>query len=244
MIILMLIVDNIPGVAVGGGEAHEAVGQVVAVNEAAELAALVRGIAHGLVVVANDGLGNKGGEVVLRVPAHTLDSQSNVGCADGVITNTDVGADEIGLLLGLKVGGVLNALAGEAGEVLLREVDKLLVGNTTSTDKNHALGSVVVLDVVRELSAGDVADVLTGAEDRTTKGLALEGGSVQVVKYNLLDLLLNLLRFTEDDVAFALNGGLLELRVLENIGENIDTLGNIGVEGLGEVDGVLALCNY
>lgn len=178
----------------------------MAVNEAAELAALVRSIAHGLVVVANDGLGNKGGEVVLRVPAHTLNSQSNVGSADGVITDTDIGADEVSLLLGLKVGSVLDALAGETGEVLLREVDKLLVGNATSADKNHALGSIVVFDVVRELSAGDVADVLTRAEDRTAKGLALEGGSVQVVEYNLLDLLLNLLRLTEDDVAFALNG--------------------------------------
>jgi hypothetical protein len=62
-----------------------------------------------------------------------------------------------------------------------------------------------------------------------------------VVKYDLLNLLLNLLRLSENDVALTLNGRLLELGVLENIGQNIDGLGDIGVEGLGEVNGVFTL---
>lgn len=115
------------------------------------------------------------------------------------------------------------------------------MGDTTRADENHALGSVVVLDVVDEFGAANVTDVLARAKNGATKGLALERSSVEVVKDNLLDLLLNLLRFAEDHVTFALDRTLLELGVLENIGQDVDALGNIGIESLGEVDGVFAL---
>jgi len=71
--------------------------------------------------------------------------------------------------------------------------------------------------------------------------LLLEGGGVKVVENNLLELLLNLLGLAEDHIALTLDGGLLELGVLENVLEDIDALGNVLVQGLGEVDGVLAL---
>jgi hypothetical protein len=64
---------------------------------------------------------------------------------------------------------------------------------------------------------------------------------MKMVKNNLLHLLLNLLGFSEDNVAFPLDSTLLKLRVLENIGEDIDTLRDVGVECLGKVYGVLAL---
>jgi hypothetical protein len=115
------------------------------------------------------------------------------------------------------------------------------VGDTTGTNKNHAVSSVVVLDVVGKLGSGDVADVLARAEDGAAKGLVLESSGVEVIENDLLNLLLDLLGLAEDNVALTLDGGLLELGVLKNIGENIDTLGNIRVEGLGEVDGVFAL---
>jgi len=213
------------------------------VDEAAELAALVGSVAHGLVVVADDSLRDQGREVVLRVPADALDGNGNVGGAHGVVADTDIGTNEVGLLLGQEVSVVLGALAGETGEVLLGQLDELLVGDATSADENHAVGSVVALDVVDQLGAGDVADVLARAQDGAAQGLVLEGSGVQVVEDNLLDLLLNLLGLAEDDVALALDGRLLELGVLENVGEDIDALGNVGVEGLGEVDGVLALWN-
>lgn len=211
------------------------------VDETAELAALVGSVAKSLVVVADDSLGNEGREVVLGIPADTLDSKGNVGSAHGVVTDADIGTDEVSLLLGEKVGVVLGALARKTREVLLGKLNESLVRNTTRASKDHAVSSVVVLDVVGELGTGDVADVLTGAENRAAQRLVLEGGGVEVVKDNLLDLLLNLLGLPQDNVALALDGSLLELGVLEDVGEDVDELGNIGVEGLGEVDGVLAL---
>lgn len=208
---------NLPSVAVAGGKAHEAVGQFVSVDETAKLAALVRSVAHGLVVVADNSLGNEGSEVVIRAPANTLNSQGNVGSAHGIVTDTDIGTDEVGLLLGQEVGLVLGALAGETREVLLGQLNQLLVGDTTSANEDHAVGSVVVLDVAGELGSGDIADVLARAKDGSAQGLVLESSGVQVVENDLLNLLLNLLGLAKDDIALALDGRLLELRVLQNI---------------------------
>ena len=69
----------------------------------------------------------------------------------------------------------------------------------------------------------------------------LEGGSVQVVEDHFLQLLLYLLRLSQNDAPFPLNCRFLKLGVLENILKNVDTLGDVLVQGLGEVDGVLAL---
>jgi hypothetical protein len=54
---------------------------------------------------------------------------------------------------------------------------------------------------------------------------------------------LNLLSFAQDDVSLTLDSRGLKLRVLQNIGEDIDSLGHIGVEGLGVVNGVFPLDN-
>lgn len=214
------------------------------VDVAAKLAALVRSIAHSLVIVSNDSLGNESSEVVGRIPAHTFDSESDVGSRHVVVTNTDIRTNEIGLLLRKLVGVGGRATGGKASEMLFGQLDQLFVGNATGTDKNHAVSSVVVLDIVDELGSGDIADVLARAKDGATQRLVLESSGVKVVENDLLDLLLNLLRLSKNNITLALNGRLLELRVLENIGQNIDTLRNVGVEGLGEIDGVFALRCY
>lgn len=235
---------NSPGIAVAGRETHEAVGKVVALNEGAELAAEVRGVAHGTVPVTDDGLGDKGSKVVIVLPADTLNGKGNVGSGKSVVTDSDLGANELGLALLLSAEGGSGGgwgLAGQTTEVLLSESDELLVGDTTSTDKDHAVSSVVGLDVLGQVVAGDGLDVLLGAEDSTAERLALVSSSVEVVEDNFLELLVNLLLLTENHIPLAFNRRRLELRVLQNVGEDIDGLGDIVVEGLGVVDGVFPL---
>lgn len=118
------------------------------------------------------------------------------------------------------------------------------MGDTAGSDKDHAVRGVVGLDVVGELGSSDVANILAGAKNGATQGLVLEGSGMQMVEDNLLYLLLNFLGFAQNDIALALNGGLLELGVLQDIGQDIDAPRNVGVEGLGEVDGVFALSNF
>jgi hypothetical protein len=233
--------ENVPGVAVAGRETHETVGDIVLVNVTAELAALMRSVAHGLVVVADDSLSDESRKVVIGVPAYTLDGQSNVGSAHSIVTNSNIGADELSLLLGKLVGVILGALAGKTREVLLSELNKLLVGDTPGTNEYHAVGRVIVLDVVGEFRTGDIADVLARAKNGAAQSLVLESSSVKMVEDHLLDLLLDLLRLPQDNVALTLDGRLGKLRILQNVGKDIDELRNIGVESLGVVDSVLAL---
>lgn len=68
-------------------------------HKAAQLASLVRSVAHRFVVVSNNGLSYQGSEVVIVVPANTLHSNSDVGGGDGVVAYPDIGADELRLLL-------------------------------------------------------------------------------------------------------------------------------------------------
>ena len=213
-------------------------------NEGAELATEVRRVAHSTVPVANNGLGDEGSEVVIVLPADTLNGEGNVSSRDGVITESHFGSNELGgalLLSGESESSRGRGLAGEAAEVLLGEADELLVRDTTGTNKDHAVSSVVGLDVVNQVVAGDGLDVLLGAEDGATKGLVLVSGGVKVVENNLLELLVNLLLFTEDHVPLTLNSTGLELGVLKDVGEDINGLGNIVVEGLGVVNGVFSL---
>lgn len=217
---------------------------MLVVHDGAKLAAKIRRVAHGTVPVTNDGLGDQAGEVVIVLPAQTLDGKGNVGRGKSVITESDFGADELGSPLLLKresLGGRGRGLAGEATEVLLGQSDELLVGDTTSTNQDHAVRGVVGLDVVGQVVTGDGLDVLPGTKDGTTEGLSLERGGVEVVENNLLQLLVNLLLLAQDDVPLALNRARLQLGVLKNICKDVDGLGNIVVERLGVVDGVFPL---
>lgn len=87
-------------------------------------------------------------------------------------------------------------------------------------------------------SAEPVNNVSVTACDET--GRTLESDRVQVVKDNLLILLLDLFLLPKNDIALPLNRRLFELGVLENVGENIDRLGHVLVERLGVVDCLLA----
>ena len=192
-------VVNSPSVAVAGGEAHVAVGKTLVVDERAELAAEVGGVAHGTVPVADDGLGDKSSEVVIILPANTLNSESNVSGGDGVITESDLRSNELGgtLLLGRKGdGGRGRGLGWETTEVLLREPDELLMRNTAGTNQNHAVSGVVGLNVLEEVVTVDGLDILLRAEDSAAKGLALESGGMEMIKNNFFELLVNLLLFT------------------------------------------------
>lgn len=213
-------------------------------DEGAELAAKVGRVAHGTVPVTDNGLSNQGGEVVVILPANALDGDGNVGGGDGVVTDTDLRTDKVGLLL-LGVGNGLSGRSwgshGDVAEVLLGKLDELLVRNTTRADEDHAVSGVVGLDVVGQVITADGLDVLLGTEDGATEGLVHESGGVQVVEDNLLELLVNLLLLAKNDVALTLNGLGVELGVLENVGKDVDGVGDVRVEGLGVVDGVLAL---
>lgn len=219
---------------------HERVGEVVGGDDVRESRGEERARAERTVPVAHDGLENKHGEVVGRLPRDTLDGEGNVGSGAGVVTDADLRADKLGL--GTRALAELDGVLtdGEVAKVLLGKLDKRVVLDATSTDKDHAVSSVVGLDVLGEVVTLDGEDVVLGPEDGAAEGLALEGNSVEVVKDNLLLELVDLLLLTEDDITLALNSGGLELGVLEDVRDDVDSLVNVLAEGLGVVDSLLA----
>ena len=62
-----------------------------------------------------------------------------------------------------------------------------------------------------------------------------------MIKHDLFKLLIDLLLFPQDYITLSLNGLGLEFRVLQDIGEYVDCSRDIGVKGLGIVDGVFTL---
>lgn len=126
-------------------------------------------------------------------------------------------------------------------EVLLSKLDELLMRNTSGTNENHAVSPVVGVDVVNEVGTLDGEDVLLWPEDCAAEGLALESGGMEVIKDDFLELAVDFLLLTDDDVSFSLNGTVFELGVLDDVGKDLDGLGGIILKGFGVVDSVLAL---
>ena len=63
---------------------------------------------------------------------------------------------------------------------------------------------------------------------------------MEMVKDDLLVLLVDLLLLTHDDVALALNSAAFELRVLQDVRDDVDGLRDVLTETLSVVDGLLA----
>jgi hypothetical protein len=68
----------------------------------------------------------------------------------------------------------------------------------------------------------------------------LESSGVQVIKDNLLHLLVNFLLLAKDDIALTFDGIAVQGRVLKNVCEDLNRLGDVRLEGLCVVDGLFA----
>jgi hypothetical protein len=55
-------------------------------------------------------------------------------------------------------------------------------------------------------------------------------------------LLVDLGHFAKNDIPLSFNGGLLQLGVEENVGQDFDRLADIVLEDLGKVDSLFARC--
>lgn len=227
-------------VGVRRGEGHERVGEVVGGDDVREARGEERRCAEAAIPVAEDALHDHHREVVGRAPANALHGDSDVGSGDFVVADANFRADEGRFGVGQAPEGDGGGRDGERGEVLLGELDELCVLDAAGSDENHAVGGVVGLDVRGEVVPLDGEDVRLGTEDGATEGLALEGDGVEVVEDDLLELLVDLLLLAEDYVALALDGGGLELGVLEDVGDDVDGGGDVLAEALGVVDGLLA----
>lgn len=224
-------------VLVAGVEAHDGVSSLVLGDGLAELGAAVGAEAGGAGPAAEHGLHHHEGVGVLRGPSCALKGEGDVCELLAVLADADLGSHEASGLHGS--GNSVGGLLGEATEVLVTELGELLVVDGSGTGHNHAGGGVVSLDVAAKVIAGDRHDVLGGSEDGASEAGAHEGGLVKAVEDDLLLLLLDLLHLAEDDIAFAVDGCGVEGGVLKDVAEDLHSLGDVLLEHLGVVDGLL-----
>jgi hypothetical protein len=155
-----------------------------------------------------------------------------------VVAESLVGSGKDGRL-GLDELRVLGCL-GKSTKVLLREVHNLLVINSTGSGNDKSVGSVVGVDVVLQVSLGQVLDVLVRAENGAAETSAKEGRAVQLVQDDLLVLLVHLLGLAKNHIALAGDGSLVQLGVLQNVRQDLDSLGHIVLEDAGVIHGLFS----
>ena len=227
-------------VRVRRGEGHEAVGEVVGRDDVAQLATQLRGGTQRSIPVTHDAGKDHHGEVVGRLPSDTFNGDSDVERRHGVVSDSDFGTGEDGLgMSGLAERDRVRGLR-QRGKVLLGQLAELLVVNGTSTDKDHSVSGVVVLDVRLQVGLLDRVDVLLRAQDGVAQGLTGESDGVQVVKDNFLELLVDFLLLAQNDVSFTLDSLLLQLGVLQNVGDDTDGAADVLLESLGIVDSLFS----
>lgn len=96
------------------------------------------------------------------------------------------------------------------------------MGDPTSADEDHAVSLVVCRDIVGQVLSTYRQDVLLGTEDGAAKWLTLERRGVKVVEDDLLELLVDLLLLTKDDIALTLDGRFVQFGILQDVGEDLD----------------------
>lgn len=228
----------LPSVRITRRKAHEAVRQLVLVHKRAEFATEIRRATHCPVPIANDSLSDQRGEVVRILPANTLNRNGNICSWHGVVPNADFTTNKVGL----DLRGSRNCLRGrQLRKVLLRQINKLVMRNTTGTNKHHAICGVIGLDVSRKIVTRYAFNIRSGPQDCASERLVLECSSMEMVEDDFFQLFVHFFLFAENDVALALDGRVLELAVLEDVGEDVNGGWDVGVEGFGVVDCVFAL---
>lgn len=144
-----------------------------------------------------------------------------------------------------RVHGNFNASLGsgwQAAKCLTSLTTELLVVDGSGASNHHTRGSVVGVDVVTQIVLGQGSNILLWSKNGAAQASSLEGGGVQVVKDKFLLLLVDLGHLSQNHITFSLNGTILELRVEQNVGENLKSSANILLEDLGKVDSLLTRC--
>lgn len=117
--------------------------------------------------------------------------------------------------------------------MLAGQFNKFFVLNTTSSSQDHARGTIMGLDVIRQILTRDrpdkktalvfvqnivrctrLLDIFGRSKDGAAQRSALEGSGVQMIENDFLEVGLDLLHLAQDNTAFTFNLLFPELGVL------------------------------
>lgn len=186
---------------------------------------------------ADQGVGDHERNVILIAPSAAFNSDGDVGQRQRVVAHANLRAGEAAgrEQRRLSIEGVL-----QLSQLLLGQLHQVVVLDAAGGGQHDARRVVVGVDVVLQVLSRDRFDVLGGAEDGVAQRRSLIGGGVQVIEHDLLQVALHLLHLAQDDAALALDLGLAQLGVLDDVAEDFDGLRHVLRQTFGVEDGLLA----
>ena len=128
--------------------------------------------------------------------------------------------------------------AAETGELVFRHLQDGIVGDRARGHDHHAIRAVVGRHEVVEVLATEMADGLLLAEDGPAHRLGWIDDRLEVIEDEIVRRVAGLAKLLKDDLAFALQLGLVEGRAHQDVGQDIEGKRDIGLQRSG-VEGCL-----
>ena len=118
--------------------------------------------------------------------------------------------------------------------------DEIVVGHLSGGGDHHAASAVVAGHVAQKALARQLGDDLGAAQHRAAERLARIGDLLEVVENDVVRGVVGLADLLQHDRAFAGQLVRVEHRVLQNVGDDIESERHVVGQHLGVVGGVLA----
>ena len=124
--------------------------------------------------------------------------------------------------------------------MLRRQITKLFMIDSPRPGNNHARRCVVLLHIIDQIILRQGPNVLFRTQNGPSQPRKLIGCGVQVIQHQLFLLLVDFGHFSQNDIAFAFNGGGFQFGVQQNVTQNFHRLAHIVLEDLGKVHSLFA----
>lgn len=128
----------------------------------------------------------------------------------------------------------------QVGEVLRHEIDHADVFEIAGSGDDEVLRRVVRLHVAAQRVRPDGADDLLGAEGGPAHRLVGIGGELEMVEHDIVRRVVRLADLLQDDAALALEFRRIEGGMAEDVADDVDTEGEILLQQLDVIGGLLA----
>lgn len=121
-------------------------------------------------------------------------------------------------------------------KVLFDHINDFVVSHISCGDHDQVLSKIVSLVVVQNLVLSDGLDVVKVSEDGLTHHVLSVDVEVDVFHQSFEEVLVGLFKFGGNHFSLNFNGLFVKSRVLDHVGEDLNSLWNVFVEGVCVVD--------
>ena len=121
----------------------------------------------------------------------------------------------------------------KVAKLLLREIEDLLVGNVARSGDDDVIGRKPILKTAKKRFAAEITNGFRSAEDGTTEGMFGPEAASKNVMEEIFGIVQIHLDFFEDDLALFINVAGIELGTKDEIGDDVESNGEMLVEDLG-----------